>query len=85
MVYGAYIVTLDNKLVCRVKTDLPSGAVVEYSTQKCENALNANIEYDLVNASKGKISRAKKWYKEFHKTEDMLRGEEIHDRIFYLS
>ena len=58
----AYIIA-DDSLIATVQTDLPAGASVRYSWQRCAEAIDANREFNLVNARRGKISRAKKWAK----------------------
>ena len=83
--HDVYILTLDNELVARVNTDLKSGTRVKYSTQRCKNALNASIEYNLVNAATGKISRSKKYDEVYRRTEEVRVCEEIDSRCFYLS
>lgn len=57
----AYIVK-NEKLIAIVTTDLKAGTVVQYSSLKCFNRLDANREFDLVNAEVGTISRARKFY-----------------------
>ena len=54
----AYLIK-DNKIICELKTTLKSGRNVEFSSSYCEEFLNANREYNLINAKTAKISRAK--------------------------
>jgi len=58
----AYIVLVKNKeAIAMIETSLKNGAEIKYATAKSLNALNADREFDLVNASPAKISRAKKY------------------------
>ena len=64
----AYIITKDfhgEKMVAQVDTDAKSGTIVEYGHVVCDEEINANRDYNLVNPQSGKISRAKKWEKEY--------------------
>lgn len=59
----AYIIR-NNKFIATIDTDLKNGAEVAYAFNRCEEKINANREWNLVNAKYGKVSRAKKWQKE---------------------
>ena len=59
--YNSVILSSENEIVAFVKTDLKSGASVKYSTQISKEALNADREFNLINASAGRISKAKKY------------------------
>lgn len=77
----AYIIA-DDSLIATVQTDLPAGASVRYSWQRCAEAIDANREFNLVNARRGKISRAKTWQKNDLYADS---GVEINPGEFYLS
>lgn len=57
----AFIIS-NNEIIAQVTTDLKNQASVIFANQKAKEEINANREYNLVNASHGKISRAKKWF-----------------------
>ena len=76
----AYIIA-DDSLIATVQTDLPAGASVRYSWQRCAEAIDANREFNLVNARRGKISRAKKWAK----LRACYDAEEIAPGVLYLT
>ena len=61
---SAYIIR-NNTVIALVSTELKNGAEVEYSFNSTAEAINADREVNLVNAKWGKISRAKKWAKEY--------------------
>ncbi len=50
-----------NELVTRTSKKLKSGERVKVSFNRSKNALNADREWDLVNAIECKASNAKKW------------------------
>lgn len=77
----AYIIK-NNKLIAEVETDLASGEAVYFSSQRVKEYIDANREYNLVNSSTGKISRAKKYEKEA--IENECYGTEINSREFYI-
>ena len=71
----AFIVS-NNEIVAQVTTDLNNQATVIFSNKKAKEEINANREYNLINASHGKISRAKKWFNKA-KTQDVNFATEI--------
>jgi len=78
----AFIVK-DGEIKAIVSTDLKNGCVVEYSHFRSKEAINADREYNLVNARKGKISRAKK-YMQYRLQCSSIHGEEINPGEFYI-
>lgn len=56
----AYIIK-NNEVVAIANTELKNGVEVQFSSLTTEEKVNANRNYNLVNAQTGKISRAKKW------------------------
>jgi hypothetical protein len=50
-----------NVPIAKIITDLQSGETIEYSYQRVSESVDARREYNLVNASSAKISRAKKY------------------------
>jgi len=57
---NAYIIK-NGEVIASTTTNLKNGASIEFSYQICQENINASREYNLVNSSTGKISRAKKW------------------------
>ena len=74
----AYIIR-NGEVIAETKTELKNGASVKYAFEKCEEALNANREFNLVNARTAKISRNKKWA---NKTQDF--ANEINSGEFFI-
>ena len=68
----------DNKLIAKV-ADRESGDVM-FSYVKTEEDIDANREFNLVNAQHGKISNAKKW----EKSECFDLGKEINDDEYFV-
>lgn len=62
-----------------------SGEVVKFASTSSAEVINASREKNLVNASTGKISNAKKWTAVYAKTEDVARAVEINPGEFLLS
>lgn len=65
----AFIIS-GGELIATVKTNLKNGTAIEYSYSKCKEAINADREFNLVNAQSGKISRAKKYMKDYNYCEN---------------
>lgn len=76
----AYIVK-NNEVIATVNTELKSGVRVEYAHSKCAESIDASREFNLVNSSYGKISRAKKWDKEHVES----HAVEINSNEFFVS
>lgn len=66
----------NNSIIAKVSGSAAAGSSVRYSSQRCEEAIDASREWTLVNASCGKISDAVKW----HKAWDRMCGEEQCDK-----
>lgn len=79
----AYIIA-DNEIIAVVNTNLKNGESISYSKTKAEEAINAAREFNLVNASTGKISRATKWDGKARKMYEVDSGEEINEREFWI-
>ena len=77
----AYIIN-NNTIVAVVDTELKNGSIVKFSSVKSEEKLNANMEYNLVDASTCKISRAKKWSKDSRFVQKY--AESLNDDQFYI-
>ncbi len=71
MTTSAYIIKNDT-LIASVNTDLKNGSSVCYAYNKCEEAIDASRDFNLVNARIGKISRAKKWAKKSWEVESAI-------------
>lgn len=74
----AFLVTTDNKLICRLDSDLKSGTTVTY-------AYNLTADNTLVNSREGKISLAQKYQKSKDMEALLTYAEEVRDRYFYLT
>ena len=76
----AFIIS-NNEIIAQVTTDLKNRASVIFANQKSKEEINANREYNLINAENAKISRAKKWF-DMAKTQDVNFGIEINQGEF---
>lgn len=79
----AYIIA-NNEIIAVVNTSLKNGESISYSKTKAEEAINAAREFNLVNASTGKISRATKWDGKARKMYEVDSGEEINAGEFWI-
>lgn len=77
----AYIIK-SGKLIVAIESSLPSGTPVSFAFNKAIESINANREFNLVNATRGKISRSKKYYEE--SLELNCCATEINPREFYI-
>lgn len=80
----------NNQIVAKVKTTVAPGTTVRYSTQRTAEAIDAAREWNLVNASTGKISDAAKWHRQWdamcaEEQGDHGTGEEINPGEFYIA
>jgi hypothetical protein len=66
----------NNSIIAKVSGSAVAGQSVRYSSQRCEEAIDAAREWNLVNARYGKISDAAKW----HKAWSRMCGEEQCDK-----
>lgn len=78
----AFIIS-NNEIIAQVTTDLKNQSAVTFSTQKVKEEINANREWNLLNAANGKISRAKKWFDK-SKTQDVNFGTELNEGEFLI-
>jgi len=79
----AYIIK--NKEVLGIIETLLTSGNYDASYKKCEEKINANREYNLVNAFTIKLSRDKKWEKNYRKNNFNCSSVEIiNDDEFYL-
>jgi hypothetical protein len=76
----AYILNTDGTPVAITNTNLRGGAIVRWGWQRCEERLNPNREWNLVNARNGKISRAKR-----HDSELVPWAVELSPSNFYIA
>jgi len=58
----AYIVQ-NQVIIAYVNTDLKVFTVVDFSGHRCSESIDANREFNLVNAKSGRIARGAKWDK----------------------
>ncbi|MCA6941348.1 hypothetical protein LF927_09140 [Pectobacterium polaris] len=77
----AYII-FNSSVAAVVGTEIANGANVTFSTVKAKEEINANRDFNLVNAHSGKISRAKRWEKEAAKCDYF--GSEINPTEFFI-
>ena len=56
----SYIIANGN-IVAKINAELASGTEVTFSRQRCEEAINASREWNLVNANRGKIGNGAAW------------------------
>lgn len=78
------LIISDGKPVARVSGTAPAGACL-YGWERCKDALNANREWNLANARKGKVSNAAKW-QNWEARHDVLLpvADEMNEREFFL-
>lgn len=80
----AFIIA-NNEVIAQVETGLAAGELVSFGFFKVEECMNANRQWNLVNASNGKISRAQKWVKKFvAQAEGRRFGKEINPGEFFI-
>lgn len=79
----SYLINSNGELEAYTSKRLKSGQVVLVSYDRCKNGIDANKEYDLVNAFECKVSNAKKWDKF---CESYYAGSclEINENEFYI-
>jgi predicted nucleic acid-binding Zn ribbon protein len=80
----AYIIS-SGSVIAEITTALPSGRAVRWSRQRCAEAIDANREWNLVNARSGKISRAQKWARLVSDDAAETSAVEINPGEFYLT
>lgn len=80
---SAYLIE-DGYVICTVNTELKNGTSVRFGYETCEEALDANRDFNLVNARDAKISRAKKWDKAYL-YRPIPYGKEINPAEFYIN
>jgi len=72
-------------VVAEVTTLIKSGESVEFSSIKTEEKINHGRKFNLVNAQKGKILRAKKWSIKFRRQGEVQKfGSEINTGEFFI-
>lgn len=82
---ASYIVNAaGTELIAVTEKNMPSGMAVQYAWEKCNESIDAAREFNLVNASNGKISNAKKWAEIERRNGFEVRATEINDREFFL-
>lgn len=65
----SYIISNHGELIAKTEAHLPSAASVRYGQERSREEIDANREYNLVNAKDGKISNAKRWDAEYRNSE----------------
>lgn len=58
----SYIIK-DNEIIAKTKQYIKSGTIVRFGYCVCDENIDRNRDYNLVNSKVGKISNAKKWDK----------------------
>lgn len=56
------LVNRNNEVVAYASTELKNGSMVDFSFDRVKENINANREYNLVNAVRVKVSRNKKYF-----------------------
>lgn len=74
----------NNSIIAKINAPAEVGASVKFSSQRCEEAINASREWNLVNARDGKISDAAKWHKVWARMEESRAAVEINPGEFYI-
>lgn len=81
---NAYIVK-NGKVICALDTDLSDGEEILYAFKRAKETINANRQYNLVNALTGQISREKKYDKSYKEGNYFVWcAEELNPREFYI-
>ena len=75
----------NNSIIAKVSGSAVAGQSVRYSSQRCEEAINASREWNLVNARDGKISNAAKWHKAWNRMEDCRYAVEINPGEYFFN
>ena len=75
----------NNSIVAKISGSAVAGQSVRYSSQRCEEAIDASREWNLVNASYGKLSDATKWHKAWSRVEDCCYAVEINPGEYFIS
>jgi len=78
-------IIFEGSVIAEVETDLRAGKVVRFSNQKCRDRLKAGRDFSLVNAAKGRISRAVKWsHNKYYHLYQYTEATEINPGEFYI-
>lgn len=80
---ASYIIN-NGSIVAKLKDVRESGEQVRFSSQVCDEAINANRTVNLVNASTGKISNAAKWDRVYSQIEDPCVAREVNPGEFQI-
>lgn len=67
----------NGRLIAKTPRQIKSGTPVIFSTQRVEERINADRDWNLLNASHGKVSNDKKWDEKYMKSEGCFTAEEI--------
>jgi hypothetical protein len=81
----SYILDCDDTVIAKTDKYEKSGTRVMYSRYVCEEAIDANREYNLVNSSIGRISNSKKSAEQAMEDWDLPLAEEINEREYVLN
>lgn len=82
---STFIISKRGMPVARLLFPAKSGAC-RYAFQRCSEEIDANREWNLVNASWGKISSAKKWQSwESDNGFDLSVAQEVNHGEFYIT
>jgi len=75
------VIVKNGQVLAEIDTELKNGTSVSYGYQKVKEEIDANREYNLVNMRTGKISRNKKFLKEYVDH----YAVEINEREFFIN
>ena len=81
----SYILNAAKEIVATTSNFIKSGTQVKFSSQTCEECINAARAYNLVNASTGIISNASKYARIAARQEYIPLAEEINENEFLVA
>lgn len=82
----SYIIA-NGSIIAKVDAALQSGTEVRFSRVRCEEAIDASREWNLVNAHNGKIGNGAAWDRKWERTEGAAcdYATEINPGDFFIS
>ena len=78
-------IVANNSIIAKINAAAQAGEYVKFSSQRCEEAINASREWNLVNARNGKISNAVKWHKIWDRMADCRYAVEINPGEYFIN
>ncbi len=80
----SYIINAAKEIVATTVSFVKSGTKVQFSSQTCEESINAARAYNLVNANAGVISNSARIGQLAARMEYVPLAQEINEREFFL-